>query len=668
MNLFFDRRLNKLVRTPGLDEPIDSIEFKAGDGEELIVQFGRSPERQTSLSVVQDPQWTPELLPGGAGITIGIKEADHFTDCPFLATVSTYVVDTENKNYTFSLNLNTVEINAALLRDNGDCGDDVRALDDCNFEVTYDTGVGTPNKTHVNNVTCTIWHDVILGNEGTPVEANNPDEYSLTIDTAQLLRGVTGLTGGTGADLDAVVTVGRLDSETVLMYDAANSDMPRFYELLPGTAASTPPTVIQPLDNASSGKEWFLRDTSASGHPGGAAGAVLAKNSATDFDFDWTKVPDLDGVNIEEGTGVQKGLIGANVDGAFFLRSDDGNYEPTAGAILATNQGLEIHGSTAQVKSLAGTEPRQVYCDASGNLFPVTLPDPGWSLNDTDSGNYDLGTGTGTGAWVAMSGLEVTIANDVESGERIEFFANVFATNKTSDRTGDIEVGFSINGADPANYVSATISAGFSGLLPVSIATQSISLSVSDTVSIKARIANGSHGSYGVDLDGSTANHELIVAKQAGSSASAEPGILALKLSADQTSGGGTFGSYTKIAFNGTTSVNYPGTELSFDAGTNSVVIEKAGIYSVELYAISRAAVPVTDYGCQLYWGPPSTTAINDSQFSSTSQQLNSSVVTTQYFAASTLIQGWVTSSTSNAGAEGGNYKTQLTVKRIRLT
>ena len=441
-----------------------------------MVQFGRSPDTQTSLSVVQEPQWTPELLPGGATITIGIKSPGEYTDCDFLATTSTYVANTEAKTYTFDLSLNTVEINNALNRDDGTCGDDIVSLPDCNFEVTYDTGTATPFHTHLNNIFATIWHDVILGDESTPNQATDPDQYALTKDTLELLRTVTELVGGTASDLDAVVTVGRAAQDSVLLYQASESDKPRIYELVVGNDATASPQIIQPLDNASSNLVWKLRDTSESGHPGGDKGAVLAKNSATDLDFDWTREPTLDGVWLQDGISNTKGVAGGGADGAFVVYSTDGTYNPVSGGMLATKNGLELHGSSVEVTSLAGTGARQVWCNDAGQLMPVDAPDPGWEETDTDAGSYDLGTGTGTGAWVNLTGLEITVPEDTDAGDRVTIFSNISAANKTTNRQGSVELTFTLNGVEQASVFAFSIPPGFDGILPLSITSQATEL------------------------------------------------------------------------------------------------------------------------------------------------------------------------------------------------
>ena len=124
MKLFYDLRVDRLVAAPGQDAPITGFAGKAGDSGTLIqLVFGRSSDPTSISSIVTAPTWTPENLPGGTVIKIGIKAEGAYSDGVLLASNSTWTHDAVNYTYTGSLNLNTTEISTALFRD--DANDDL---------------------------------------------------------------------------------------------------------------------------------------------------------------------------------------------------------------------------------------------------------------------------------------------------------------------------------------------------------------------------------------------------------------------------------------------------------------------------------------------------------------------------------------------------------------
>jgi len=80
MNLFYDLRLGYLVTTPGLDSALTELEFKAGDGEEVVLQFGRSPDNSGPTSISTSPTWAAESLSGTATVTVGVKADGDYSD------------------------------------------------------------------------------------------------------------------------------------------------------------------------------------------------------------------------------------------------------------------------------------------------------------------------------------------------------------------------------------------------------------------------------------------------------------------------------------------------------------------------------------------------------------------------------------------------------------
>jgi hypothetical protein len=265
MKLFYDLRVDRLVAAPGQDAPITGFAGKAGDSGTLIqLVFGRSSDPTSISSIVTAPTWTPENLPGGTVIKIGIKAEGAYSDGVLLASNSTWTHDAVAYTYTGSLDLNTTEISTALFRDDANDDNDVASLE-CNFELTYQSGGSGGWRSSIELIPFTIYHDILVGDEATPASAANPAEYLLKASGIEWLPTVTSQTGGTAADLDAVPTVAVTVGKVVMFKDADTSDLMRTYQLTAGSDAESAPTVIRPDDfNASTNaKVWKQRQIDA---------------------------------------------------------------------------------------------------------------------------------------------------------------------------------------------------------------------------------------------------------------------------------------------------------------------------------------------------------------------------------------------------------------------
>jgi hypothetical protein len=259
MKLFYDLRVDRLVAAPGQDSVITGLGGKAGDGAtEVKLIFGRSSDPTSATSIVEAPTWTPENLPGGTVIKIGIKEDDAYSDGTLLASNATWTHDAGTYTYTGSLDLNTNEIDTALNRDDANAANDVASLS-CNFELTYQPGGSGGWRSSVEPVEFTIYHDILVGDEATPTNAGDPTQYLLKASAAEYLPTTTSKIGGTAADLDAVPTVAVTVGKLVQFVDQDESpSVLRTYRLITGTTAESSPTVIRPDDyNASTNtKIW----------------------------------------------------------------------------------------------------------------------------------------------------------------------------------------------------------------------------------------------------------------------------------------------------------------------------------------------------------------------------------------------------------------------------
>lgn len=261
MNLFFDKRLGTLVTTPGLDTALEAVSFKAGDGVQIVLQYGTSPDTSLPSSVVTAPSWTAENLPAASTMTLGIKAEGDYSDGNLLASVATWTHDSAAKTYTAELDLNTTQINTLLARDDSNSSNDVASIQNAQLELTFTESSGGKPRSSVNDVTVTIKHDILLGGEGTPSNAGDPTAYLLKSDAIEFIPEVTSQIGGTSADLDNVITTTRTVGEVVAFVDSDTSNQLRFYQLTSGTDAESAPNVIRPDDYATSTNEkvWKLR-------------------------------------------------------------------------------------------------------------------------------------------------------------------------------------------------------------------------------------------------------------------------------------------------------------------------------------------------------------------------------------------------------------------------
>jgi hypothetical protein len=188
MQLFYDLRLGYLVQTPGLETPVEAFTAKAGDVEAIALQFGRSDAGENATTIFSAGTWEPETLPNGSVIKIGLKEDGQYSDGAILALNQTWTRDDENETYNGEFNLNTVEINDALNRLDEDAEDDVDSIS-CQLEVTFQPGGIGGWRSSVLPVDLLLYHDIIGGNEGTPTNADNPEDYLLRADAASTAAG-----------------------------------------------------------------------------------------------------------------------------------------------------------------------------------------------------------------------------------------------------------------------------------------------------------------------------------------------------------------------------------------------------------------------------------------------------------------------------------------------
>jgi len=261
MKLFYDIRLGYLVQSPGSSSALSSLDGKAGDGQEIVLQFGRSSDPVETGTIIQSGSWTAENLVGGTVITCAIKESGSFSDGVSLAANSAWTNDAGLKTYTGYLNLNTVPINTALARLSGDDENDIESAS-CGFELTFQPGGSGSWRSSVLPVEYTLYHDMISGSEGTPAAGDDAAQYLLKTAGIEWLPTITSKIGGASSDLDSIASSARSLDTIVAFYDAdVANDWVRMYRLESGTDAENSPTVIRPDDYATTTNErvWKLR-------------------------------------------------------------------------------------------------------------------------------------------------------------------------------------------------------------------------------------------------------------------------------------------------------------------------------------------------------------------------------------------------------------------------
>ena len=202
---------------------------------------------------------------------------------------------------------------------------------------------------------------------------------------------------------------------------------------------------------------------------------------------------------------------------AMFYEDTPGEFDLGDGAVHVGPGHVDLHGTVARVLGMAHVEDtrQSVYVDRDGGLYAIEEV-VGWTVEDTDSADYNLGApGTGTGTWFNLSGLAIATQGDVDTGERIDVSVSLYTVNKTSNRTGVLEIYYSIDGAVPGALDvddSAPVAQGFAGMLTLGgTYTAPAPLAAGTTISIYARAASGSGNGFGLDLVGILGPHRILV-------------------------------------------------------------------------------------------------------------------------------------------------------------
>jgi hypothetical protein len=246
-------------------------------------------------------------------------------------------------------------------------------------------------------------------------------------------------------------------------------------------------------------------------------------------------------ISIRDGSQVIKGLIGLTAGNEpFFTNTNDGTtFDPNDGAILLGVGKATLYGTQIQLPGSADVllGLRDLQIDGAGNLVTADLPTPGWSDTDLSvTPDVDLGSGAGVGAWTSLN-CTITIPQTVTAGDRLDLYMTAQVANKVGNQTGSVEYGVGIDAGAPTGVrYSHGISAGFQGQVG-STAQWSThgGLAAAQTLTLYARINNGSAASFGLDVLATVQASQLTVSTPAAAAAQAQATANAASISVLET-------------------------------------------------------------------------------------------------------------------------------------
>lgn len=212
--------------------------------------------------------------------------------------------------------------------------------------------------------------------------------------------------------------------------------------------------------------------------------------------------------------------------GAFFGFTDAGAFDEDNGAFAAIPARAEIYGAT-MVNDLRHSDarPRIVVVNQDGTLSSVEAPTPGWSAEDYDNGDYNLGSGETPGNPERIN-LAINPAEDILVGQRIDVSVSLYMhlgkdgdPTDLFDKSSSVNIGFGINQVHSGEWpASQTLGPYFTGFVVVSFSFVAENpISTTDTIDVFARRGTGEDDDcnpwvYGSGNPGSL-DHYLFVGK-----------------------------------------------------------------------------------------------------------------------------------------------------------
>lgn len=310
---------NTIIAGPGIPQET-TLAFQRGVKTPVRIQFLEGENAET-----------PVRHATGTEVGFGIKTDGKF-EAGFLAVLAVVdvtepEVDDEDPFYTGTLNLNTSELNTALLTPNANLNDDVASLDAMSALWWQLPTEDTPNQARAVEVT--VYNSSYIGTEATATEASlgfGPRITALESAAETFLPAVTAYTGGGSTKLDGVTTA-TLTVPRLFSFVHA-SDGWQLYILKAGTTAESSPTVIRPDDYATTTNEKIFQRVNLYTLLGTALN-VLAQNLFTTADFGHVDAIfgkvfiTSGGPSIRTGGGSPESAVTAPV-GSLFLRNDGG--------------------------------------------------------------------------------------------------------------------------------------------------------------------------------------------------------------------------------------------------------------------------------------------------------------------------------------------------------
>lgn len=193
-----------------------------------------------------------------------------------------------------------------------------------------------------------------------------------------------------------------------------------------------------------------------------------------------------------EETGRLFGTSETNPRAALFYTAD-GQYDPIRDeGFLVSAGGTELAGTQTKIHTLATEQFRTVYTTAEGNVYTTLPTPPKWETTVTDLADYDLGAGTGMEPWEYLAGLDITLQDEVLTGERLDAIVELSIHNTVATEQGAIDIGLGINGQQPTNvWETRPISKGYRGQIVHALTDWAGSYAPPDRLQVWARIHSG---------------------------------------------------------------------------------------------------------------------------------------------------------------------------------
>lgn len=247
MTLYVDLTAETLVVSDQSTTPLGTVRLHQGDNGDITLVFLEQTGTESA------PYDRVEIPAAYSKIHLGVRPKDDLDEDDLLCLASDFVETGSGATlrYVADFNRHTEEIAAAFTA-GGETATSLACLLDIELSDTDNTVRATP----VKQAATTITRDIYRGDEGEPASSAPPypdaDEL-LTRSTGILfLPTVTGLTGGTATDLDAVATTALTPPRLVAV---VVGDALRIFRLSTGTDAEDGDATIRPDDYATTTNE-----------------------------------------------------------------------------------------------------------------------------------------------------------------------------------------------------------------------------------------------------------------------------------------------------------------------------------------------------------------------------------------------------------------------------